>query len=283
MTMGDGSAPPDHPARTTAGVVRRHPAGLIAAVLSATAAVSATTGAFLPLFSAKQYLSGQTFVVTMTSLRMDVDGGRSLVGVPKNGYPLACAAILLACAAVVCWHAAKPAASPAVRRVAGVLTATGGAFLACAVWMVALQVSNWADIWGLAENSESFRSGAETSYLIGHWVLLAAAPLGVAAAVLALLADRRSAPLPVPAVDPDAPTPPYGIALPSQSAAEQVDPLTGHPVDSGTGDLPAEPSNPPVPAVLEPIVIPEAPQRQEPPPGPAVPPTEDPLAEPRRD
>jgi hypothetical protein len=261
---------PEPPARPAA---RRHVPRLVAVVLCAAAAALAVAGSFLPLFTATQDLGDETLEIVLTSMHVEIAGGHQLVDIPRNGYALQCGALLLASAAVACWSAAKPNPAPVVQRAAGVLTAAGGAFLSCAVWMVTMQVSYWADVW---DPREIPGIDVESSHLVGYGVLLAAAALGLAASVPALLPDRRPAP-PAPVVDPDAPTPPYGISLPVPDwPAETVDPLSGHPPDDEPDDEPAVWPAPP-------IVIPQVPRTPKPPPGPAVPATEDPLAEPRHD
>jgi hypothetical protein len=267
-------------ARTDDAVRRRRRARLVAAALSAGAAVCAIVGSALPLFTATIFAGERNIDLTMTSWGMEVSGGVSFVDIPANGYPLVFAAIVLVCGAVGCRSAARPGASPRTQRVAGQAVVAGGAFLACAVWMVALQVDNWADAYGPADVGDGpLRMNAETSQLAGIWVLAVAALLGVVAAVPALVPGDRPVPALAPVVDPEAPTPPFGIALPAQ-----VDPLTGEPMGPALPDGPADQEQPA--GAPEPIVIPDALVAPPPlplPPGPAVPAVEDPLAEPRGD
>jgi len=228
-----------------------------AAVLSFVAAVVAIAGSFVPLFSGRLDFSGEAIEMTFTAWRVDVTGGGPVIGdpglggVPKFGYPLVFAAIALLCAAAVATFAALPAASPGTHRLAGGTTAVGAAFLLGTVWSVAMQAVSWVDSFGsLGETELGIDSSA--SYGAGHWLLLGAVALGLAAAVLALLPPRRPRPA------PDQPTPPYGFAMPHPGAPvayalPTVDPLTGQPagppapVDPRTG-LPMSPYTGPTPA-----------------------------------
>lgn len=252
----------------------------VAAVLAVAASVSTVAGSALPLFKASLHGGVSPTELTYTPWTVVLDDGRSVDAVPADGYPLVFVAVLLAFAAFLCRAAGRPGVRPRTVRVAEVVTTTAGAFLACAVWMVVLQVRNWDDNYRPREFVPTFAQDTETSYLAGLWVLVVAGVLGVAAAVFVWLPGT---PVVVPVAappaeaDPDAPTPPFGIALPlpPEEPVEQVDPLTGQPARQ-------EPP-PEVPEVrAEPIVIPEAPPPV-PPPGPAVPSVEDPLAEPRGD
>lgn len=272
MTMGDR------------GAVRRHPARLAAAVLCLVAAVTAFTGSFLPLFSVTQSFGAQfrgtpdAIEIVVTTWGTEVTGGMVLMDVPANGLPIVFSAIVLACAALVCRRAARPGATPGTQRLAGAATVFGGAFLACAAWMVTLQVNAWVSAYEPDEVAPEFRLDVETSYLAGLWVLVAAAVLGMVAVVPSLVSVP--APPPAPPVDPDAPTPPFGLALPvpEEPPVQMVDPLTGEPVSEPMSED-REPSLP----RLGPIVIPDAPSTPERPAGPAVPLTDDPLADPRHD
>lgn len=238
----------------------------LAAVLAAAAAVATIVGSALPLFTATVEVEPTPIVLTMSAWSVEISGGYGFGDVPANGFPLLFAAALLLFAAVWCRSATRPGALPRTLRVAGVVTAVGAAFLACAVWMVAAQVVSWGAAYG-PQDDRGITMGGEVSYPAGLWVLVAAALLGVAAAVPALLPGAPVVVVPEP-VDPDAPTPPYGIVLPVP--VEEVDPLTGEPVDSPRPPVPPDP----------PTVLPEAP-RPKPLSGPAIPLTDDPLAEPR--
>jgi len=241
----------------------------LAAVLATAAAVATIVGSALPLFTATIDVGPSPIVITMSAWSIEVTGGYGLGDAPANGYPLLFAAALLLFAAVWCRSATRPGAQPRTSRVAGVATAAGAAFLACAVWMTATQVASWADTFGPLDGPESFSMGGEVSYPAGLWVLVTAALLGIAAAVPALLPGAPVAVVPAP-VDPDAPTPPFGIVLPMP--ADEVDALTGEPVGPRPEPPPSEPG--------QPAVIPQAPP-QKPLSGPAIPLTDDPLAEPR--
>ena len=236
----------------------------VAVTTAVAAAVLTIIGSALPLFSVT-FLTGPgeiEFSMTAWSLETDEETFGS-GGVPANGYPLVFAAVILVLAARASWAAARPGARPRTERVAATAFVAGAAFLACAVWLVAAQVVNWEDTYGLPDETNSYSFGGLTSFGAGLWVLVPAALLGVAAAVFAQLPGQ--VPAPVAEVDPDVPTPPFGIAIP-------VEPPPPVP----------EPEPEPQIPVLGPIVIPEAP----PPPapaGPAVPLVEDPLDEPRRD
>jgi len=239
----------------------------VAVALAVAAAVLAIIGSALPLFSVTFQMNPGPVEFTMTAWSMETNGPVFPLGnVPANGFPLVFAAVLMAFAAGASRAAVKPGARPRTARVAEVAAVAGGAFLACAVWMVAAQVANWGDTYGPPENAEDISYDGDIGYGSGLWILVLAALMGVAATALTLVTRPRPAPV-VVAVDPDAPTPPFGIAMPVE--AEEAEQLP-----------PPEPE-PEIP-VLGPIVIPEAP----PPPapsGPAVPLVEDPLDEPRRD
>jgi hypothetical protein len=239
----------------------------VAAALAVAAAVLAIIGSALPLFSVSFLMGPGPVEFTMTAWGMETDNDLFPIGdVPANGYPLVFAGVVMAFAAGALRAASRTGARPRTERVAVLAVVAGGAFLACAVWMVLAQAANWEDTYGPPEEGEDFSFDGETGYGAGLWVLVLAALLGVAAAVLA----QRPGTLPAPvAADPDAPTPPFGIVMPV--AAEELPPEP----------LPEPAPEPEIP-VLGPIVIPEAP----PPPapaGPAVPLVEDPLDEPRRD
>ncbi len=250
----------------------------VGAVLATAASVSTVVGSALPLYRATVGGSEPATELTVTPWTLEIVDGFAFGNAPANGYPLLFTAALLAFAAFACRAAGRPGARPRTVRVAEVATTAGGAFVACAVWMVVLQVRYWEDAFNPRELIPDL--AVENSYLAGLWVLVVAGVLGVAAAVFVWLPGT---PVVVPVAappaeaDPDAPTPPFGIALPlpPEEPVEQVHPLTG---------LPAGQEPPPeVPEVrAEPIVIPEAPPPV-PPPGPAVPSVEDPLAEPRGD
>ncbi|MFI7677790.1 hypothetical protein [Actinophytocola sp. NPDC049390] len=259
------------------GSVRPHPARLVAAVLCLLAVITAVTGLFLPLFSAAQRFGTGEFDFVPQSIEIVFTVWGSEVSepqlgsmdVPSNGYPVVFACVVLVGAAVLCRRAANPAAPARAQLVAGAVTVFGGAFLACATWMVALQVSVWADTFTVDDAPETFQLNVEMSYLPGLWVLLAAAALSLAAAVPSL--RSVPAPPPEPPPDPDAPTPPFGIALAGPPLPAPMPPPVEPP-----------PEEPAVPE-LGPIVIPDAPPPPERPAGPAVPLTDDPLAEPRHD
>lgn len=237
----------------------------VAVVLAAAASVLAIIGSALPLFSVSFQFGPGPAEFTMTAWTMESSGSAFPLGtVPANGYPLVFGGILMAFAAGASRAAARPGARPRTERVAEVAAVAGGAFLACAVWMVSAQVANWADTYGPPDYVEDLSFDGDIAYGAGVWVLTFAALLGLAAAVVTLLSAPQAVPV-VVEVDPDAPTPPFGIAMPAEPPPPEPEP---------------EPE-PEIP-VLGPIVIPEAP----PPPGPsgpAVPLVEDPLDEPRRD
>jgi hypothetical protein len=244
----------------------------VAAALAVAAAVTAIIGSALPLFWVSFQMGPGPVEFTMTAWGMETDGDIFPLGkVPANGYPLVFGAVLLAFAAGASRAAARPGTHPRNERVAGLAFVAGAAFLACAVWMVVAQAANWEDTYGPPDDTEEFSFDGETGYGAGVWILLIAALLGVAAAVLAQWSGKQPAPVAV-AVDPDAPTPPFGIAMPVAAEEPAPPPLPSPPSPSLEPELPS----------LGPIMIPEPP----PPPapaGPAVPLVEDPLDEPRRD
>jgi hypothetical protein len=293
------------------GQVRWHPAKVTAAVLCFVALVLVVASSFLPLGEGELSFGPESIQVTFTAWSGEYSGDFADQlppgDTPKVGYPIVFAAVALACAAAACWYAATPTASPVSRHVAGVTTAVSGAFLIGTVWTTAVMVSNGVDSFVLYG---TFGQGldSDASYLAGYWLLLTAAFLGAVASVLSLLPARQAVwvPPPVP-VNPFVPTPPYGIAVPQPfpgsfpgpveplAGQHLVDPLTGQPL--GQSPVAGQPVPPPaevpaqpVPFTPEPvgqvngtpppIVVPDAPPLPETPPGPAIPATEDPLAEP---
>lgn len=268
MTMGEPR--PVYPAamttlaETTTGPARWHPTKVTAALLSFCAVVLVLVGSFLPLYSGEFSLGSDDIEVTVSPWSADVPGTTAPFDVPTTGYPLVFAAIVLACAAALCWYAATPAAGPGVGRVSAVTTAVGSAFLVGTVWTTAMMVVNGADTL-LLIGSLSPGLETEVSYLVGYWLLLVAALLSLGAAVLALIPVRTPT---WAQINPDVATPPYGIALPVPPAQQmsqapgtlQVDPLTGHPL----------PPSPPrgVPAAYP--AQPPAEPSPEPPPRPAA-------------
>lgn len=216
-------------AQTTTGPARWHATRVTAALLSFCAVVLVIVGSFLPLYSGTLSFGGDDIEVTITPWSADVQGPTGPGDVPTIGYPLVFAAIVLACAAAISWYAATPAATPGVGRVAGLTTAIGGAFLIGTVWTTSLMVMNGVDgVLLLGTVTPGLET--EATYLVGYWLLLVAAVLGLGAAVLALIPVRQ---LTWAQANPDVSTPPYGIApvvLPAKPpGAFQVDPLTGHP------------------------------------------------------
>lgn len=257
MTMGESM--PVYPAamstlaQTTTGPARWHATRVTAALLSFCALVLVLVGLFLPLYSGTLSVGPQDIEVTISPWSADVEGPSSPGDVPRIGYPLVFAAIVLACAAGLNWYAATPAAGPGAGRASATTTAVGGAFLVGIVWTTALTVVNAVDnvvlLGTMAPGLET-----EASYLVGHWLLLVAAFLGFGAAVLSLIPVRQPT---WGQINADVATPPYGIAVqaqpqPPQPGVFQVDPLTGHPM-------------PPSPPGGVPVVHPRHPYAQQPP------------------
>ncbi|WP_459722716.1 hypothetical protein [Actinophytocola sp. KF-1] len=250
MTMGEPL--PVYPAamstlaQTTTGPARWHATRVAAALLAFCAVVLVIVSSFLPLYSGTLSIGTQDIEVTITPWSADIEGPSEPGDVPRVGYPLVFAAIVLACAAALNWYAATPAAGQGVTRVAGTTTAIGGAFLIGTVWTTVLMVVNGVDSVLLLG---TLTPGLETeaTYLVGHWLLMVGALLSLCAAVLALLPVRQPT---WAQVNPDVATPPYGIALaripahPQQPepGVLQVDPLTGHPMPpSPPSGVPAAP------------------------------------------
>ena len=222
-------------AQTTTGPARWHPTRVVAALLAFTAVVLVMVGSFLPLYSGTLEFGPNDIEVTIGAWSSEITGTAEPGDVPTIGYPLMFAAIVLACAAAMCWYAATPAAGPGVGRVSALTTAIGGAFLVGTVWTTALMVVNGVDsVILLGTVSPGLETGA--TYLTGYWLLLVAALLSLAAAVLAMVPVR----VPTWALAaPDASTPPYGLVLPVRPhpappptipGALRIDPLTGHPL-----------------------------------------------------
>jgi hypothetical protein len=264
--MGAHSAMPGYPAAmsTLAQPMlppgRWHAAKVTAGVLCFVAVVLVVASSFLPLYSGELGFGGQSVELTITPWHADFDpdsaASDSSGDVPKVGYPMVFAAVILACAAAACWYAATPTARPIAGRAAGVTTAIGGAFLIGTVWTTALLVSNSVDYVILLG---TLNEGLETdaTYLVGYWLLLTASVLAFTAAILSLVPARQpSWQQPLMPGYPYAPTPSYGMALPMEALprpatppAGQVNPLTGHPthIDPRTGQPAPFPSSAPLP------------------------------------
>ena len=284
MTMGESlpvyPGPMSTLAQTTTGPVRWHATRVAAAVLSFCALVLVLVGLFLPLYSGTLSIGPQDIEVTIGPWSADVEGPSAPGDVPRIGYPLVFAAIVLACAAGLNWYAATPAGSPGAGRVSATTTAVGGAFLIGTVWTTALTVANAVDnvilLGSVAPGLET-----EASYLVGHWLLLVAGFLSLGAAVLSLIPVRQPT---WGQVNPDVATPPYGIALvpvrpqPPQPGVFRIDPLTGHPMPpSPPGGVPV--AHPPQPYAQQPPLPPQPlPQSQPPQPQPPQPPAAQPPA-----
>ena len=216
-------------AHTTTGPARWHPTRVTAALLSFCAVVLVIVGSFLPLYSGTLVVGGDEIELTIGPWSAEVAGGADPGEVPTIGYPLVFAAIVLACAAALCWYAATPDGGQG--RVAGLTTVVGSAFLLGIVWTTALIVVNGVDSVILLG---TVAPGLETdaTYLVGYWLLLVAALLSVVAAVLALVPVRRPT---WAQVGPATARPPYGTAPHTPQTSQppgllRVDPLTGHPV-----------------------------------------------------
>ncbi|MFI7677791.1 hypothetical protein [Actinophytocola sp. NPDC049390] len=287
MTMGEPL--PVYPAamstlaQTTTGPARWHTTRVVAALLSFCAVVLVIVGSFLPLYSGTLSFGPDEIEVTISPWSAEVEGPSAPGDVPRIGYPLVFAAIVLACAAALNWYAATPAAGQGVARVSGTTTVVGGAFLIGIVWTTALMVVNGVDSVILLG---TLTPGLETeaTYLVGHWLLMVAAALSLCAAVLALVPVRRPT---WAQVNPDVATPPYGIALPQVPARNQpppppgfvqVDPLTGHPMPPSppTGVPMAHPPQQP----LQSQAAPEPPRPADEPSAPAEAPAVEPPAQP---
>lgn len=243
MTMGERPVYPaamSTLAHTTTGPARWHPTRVTAALLSFCAVLLVIIGSFLPLYSGTLSFGPDEIEVTISPWSADVSGPTEPGDVPTIGYPLVFAAIVLACAAALCWYAATPAAGEGVGRVATMTTAIGGAFLIGTVWTSSLMVTNGVDsliLFGtVTPGLES-----EATYLVGYWLLLVAALLSLGAAVLALIPVHQAT---WAQANPDVSTPPYGMSMvvphippmaqqpyPAPGVV-QVDPLTGHPLAS---------------------------------------------------
>jgi hypothetical protein len=279
---------------------RWKPARVMAAVLCFAALVLVIASAFLPLYSGEMHVDndfGEANRIEITYSPWSVEispnqAGSDVVEVPKVGYPLVFAAVILAGAACACWYAATPSAGRTAGRASGSLMSTGVAFLIGTAWTTAVMVTSGVEYF---DSLGAVGFGVETagSYLVGYWLLLIAVLLGFAAVVLSLLPAREPVwQPPPPPVNPYLPTPPYGMALPRPIPYGQpvvhtlppepvpapqgltVDPLTGQPMAQG-------PASPPVgvPAAQPALGIDPVTGQTSPPTGlPAQPPTAvDPL------
>ncbi|WP_424230611.1 hypothetical protein [Actinophytocola sp.] len=236
-------------AHTTTGPARWHPTRVTAALLSFCAMLLVFVGSFLPLYSSTLSVGSDELEVTISPWSADVSGPTEPGEVPALGYPLVFAAIILACAAALCWYAAIPAATQGVGRVAATTTVIGGGFLIGTVWTAALVVmAGIENVILLGTMAPGFET--EATYLVGYWLLLVAAVLGLGAAVLALIPVRQAT---WAQANPDVSTPPYGMAMAVQPHVPptaqqayraqdlfQIDPLTGRPL------APSPPSGVPV-------------------------------------
>lgn len=267
--MGAHSAMPVYPAAmsTLAQPMlppgRWHAAKVTAGVLCFVAVVLVVASSFLPLYSGELSFGGQSVELTITPWHADFspDSASSDAAgdVPKVGYPMVFAAVVLACAAAACWYAATPTARPAARHAAGVTTTVASAFLIGTAWTTALLVSNGVDYVILLG---TLNQGLETdaTYLVGYWLLLTASVLAFTAAILSLIPARRPYWQPPMMMNAQVPTPSYGIALPMDALPQtpppgHVNPLTGHLVhiDPLTGQPAPYPSSGPPPAAQAPV------------------------------
>ena len=247
---------------------RWKPVRVTAAVLCFAALVLVIASAFLPLYSGELHVDSDFSDVnriefTYTPWSVEVSprrAGSETIQVPKVGYPLVFAAVILAGAACACWYAATPSAGRTTGRASGSLMTAGVAFLIGTVWTIAVVANSGVEYF---DSLGALGLGVETSgsYLVGYWLLLVAVLFGFAAAVLSLLPARDPAwqPLPPPG-NPYLSTPPYGMTLPRQVPRHQpvvhalppepvpgvtgavglaVDPLTGQPLAQGPASPPA--------------------------------------------
>jgi integrin beta 8 len=212
-----------------------------AAVLCFVAMVMTVVALFVPLYSGEistdlSFGPSDTMVITYTPWAVEYNDpalNASPVEVPRVGYPIVFAVVILAAAACACWYAATPSAGRTAGRAAGVVSAIAGAFLIGTVWTIALVVTNAVDTI-ITFGSLSQGITTEANYLVGYWLLMVATFLGFAAAVLALVPARQRVWQP--------PEGPYGFAstgahpmasmaptgpAAGQAVAYAVDPLTG--------------------------------------------------------
>jgi hypothetical protein len=266
--MGAHSAMPVYPAAmsTLAQPMmppgRWHAAKVTAGVLCFVAVVLVVASSFLPLYSGELGFGGQSVEITVTPWHADVGAvtaSESQGDVPKVGYPMVFAAVILACAAAACWYAATPTARQTAGRAAAITTSIGGAFLIGTAWTTALLVSNSVDYLVLLG---TLNAGFETdaTYLVGYWLLLTASVLAFTAAILSLIPARQRFWQPPMPMNPYM-SPSYGMAQPMDALPQQatpspgqVNPLTGHPVhlDPLTGQPAHFPSSAPPPAAQVP-------------------------------
>lgn len=215
--------------------VRWQPAKVTAAVLCFVSLVMVVVSSFLPLYSGEltfdfgeAFDSSESIEITFSPWSAEysrADLNDAPGDIPAVGYPLVFGAVILSCAVFACWYAATPGAGRTASRAAGVVTAVSGAFLIGTVWTIAMLVNNGVDTILLLG---TLGNGVETdaNYLVGYWLLLTAVLLVFAAAVLSLLPVRQPVWQPPPPVNPFAPTPPYGIVLPTV----YTDSVTGQPM-----------------------------------------------------
>jgi hypothetical protein len=224
--------------------VRWRPLRVTAAVLCFAAMVMTVVALFVPLYSGElstdvSFGPSESIEMTYTPWAVEYDDPAlnvSPVEVPRVGYPMVFAVVILAAAACACWYAATPSAGGTAGRAAGVVSAIAGAFLVGTVWTIALLVTNGVDtiiLFGTLSQGIT----TEANYLVGYWLLLLATALGFAAAVLALVPARQRVWQPPESPYGYAPTGPPGSMAPrapmarmaptAPAAAYAVDPLTG--------------------------------------------------------
>lgn len=196
---------------------------LVAAGLCVAATALSVLGAFLDLLSADVAQGDQRVTLTVDAWGFDVVGEGAPFGeVPMSAPPIIVAAIVLAVAAAVAGYAALPGAVPAGRRIAGLVTVAGTAFLAGVVWTVVLQVSSQLD---------SVQSTARDAGLVvdagtgaGYWLLLAAVVLAIAAVVVVLMPHRIPAGWEPAGAGWMRPAPGYGVERPPADQGESRPP-----------------------------------------------------------
>lgn len=247
---------------------------LLASALCFVAAMLTIVATLMPLYASEFGTPPASVRMTVTAWGSEVSDGLLFDLAPKTGYPLVFAGIALLCAGAVGLTVAR--SGPGPRRPAGLVTATGTAFLAGTVWTVVLQAVSWVDsLWSTVDVTPNIELDA--GYRAGFWLLLVALLLALVAAVLNLL-PRYNRPWQPAAVDlstADLETPPFGFAvvvpLPQQAPPSPYAP----PPEQPAAERPTEPA-----ATPEPFVLPPAPPVTESPRQPAVSQTEDPLAPP---
>lgn len=188
-----GSAEPFRP---------RRPWGVLASVLSFTAAGATLAGAFAPLFTLESTGRGGREARTLTG--WGLSGMPTPAVAPINGIPLTVAAAVLLVAGVTGIVAAARWSTIKTRRTGATLAWVAAAFAAGAVATVATQVAAWSRLYDdIMPTVVNAAMDLQSNPGYGLWLLIAAVAMSVVAALSASRNIRAAvAPPGVPAGGP---------------------------------------------------------------------------------